>query len=111
EIQTQIRTVSTDVDAVILDAALLLETGWDAECHWLILVDTPEEIREHRVVLNRNWSPEEFARREATQWTIEAKRSRADYIVDNSGSMEDAAASMSQIFTSLLSADSDGNSS
>jgi dephospho-CoA kinase len=109
EIQTQIRTVSTDVDAVILDAALLLETGWDAECHWLILVDTPEEIREHRVVLNRNWSPEEFARREATQWTIEAKRSRADYIVDNSGSMEDAAASMSQIFTSLLSADSDGN--
>lgn len=107
EIQTQIGTVSRDVDAVILDAALLLEAGWDAECNWLIFVETPVEIREQRVIRNRGWSAEELARREATQLMISAKRDQADFIVDNSGSMGDAAAGMSQILTSLLSADSD----
>jgi dephospho-CoA kinase len=40
------------------------------------------------------------------QWTIDAKRDQADFIVDNSGSMDNAAASMYQILTSLPSADS-----
>ena len=106
KIQSQIETESRDIDAVVLDAALLLEAGWDAECNWLIFVDTPADIREQRVVRNRGWSAEEFARREATQWKMGVKRNQADFIVDNSGSMDDAAASMSQIFTSLLPADS-----
>ncbi|HIE95642.1 MAG TPA: dephospho-CoA kinase [Fuerstia sp.] len=109
-IQSQIETASRDVDAVILDAALLLEAGWDAECDWLIFVDTAAEIREQRVVRNRGWSAEELARREATQWNLEAKRDRADFIVDNSGLMDDAAANMNQIFTSLLSTDADRQS-
>ena len=110
KIQSKIETASRDVDAVILDAALLLEAGWDAECDWLIFVDTAAEIREQRVIRNRGWSAEELARREATQWNVDAKRDQADFIVDNSGSMDDAAASMSQIFTSLLSTDADSKS-
>jgi dephospho-CoA kinase len=106
EIQSQIGTASRDVDAVVLDAALLLEAGWDAECNWLIFVDTPAEIRKQRVIRNRSWSAEELSRREAMQWTIDAKRDQADFIVDNSGSMDNAAASMYQILTSLPSADS-----
>ncbi len=110
KIQSQIETASRDVDAVILDAALLLEAGWDAECDWLIFVATAAEIREQRVIRNRGWSAEELARREATQWNLEAKRDRADFIVDNSGSMDDATTSMNQILTSLLSTDADKKS-
>lgn len=109
QIQSQIETASRDVDAVVLDAALLLEAGWDAACNWLIFVDTPAEIREQRVIRNRGWSAEELARREATQWTIDAKRDQADFIVDNSGSINTAAASMYQILKSLTSADSGNN--
>lgn len=103
EIHSEIDSASRDVDAVILDAALLLEGGWDATCDWLIFVDTPKELRERRVSETRGWSAEELARREASQWSIEAKKNRADFVVDNSGSISQAAAQMQQILTSLLS--------
>ncbi len=101
-INSKIDSASTDVDAVILDAALLLEGGWDARCDWLIFVDTPLTIRQERVQEHRGWSAEELARREASQWSIDAKKERADFVVDNSGSIEHAAAQMKQVLTSLL---------
>ena len=94
--------MSRDVDAVILDAALLLEGGWDATCNWLIFIDTPLHLRQQRVQETRNWSAEELARREASQWSIEAKKGRADFVIDNSGSIEQAAIRMQQVFQSLL---------
>lgn len=106
EIHSEIDSVSRDVDAVILDAALLLEGGWDATCDWLIFVDTPEPLRQQRVQENRGWSAGELSKREATQWSIDAKKERADFLVDNSGTIETAAAQMTQIFISLLPTDS-----
>lgn len=103
EIHSQIKSAPRDADALILDAALLLEGGWDATCDWLIFVDTPLEIRQQRVRENRNWSPEELARREATQWSIQRKKDRADFVVDNSGSIEQAAFEMKQALQSVLS--------
>lgn len=94
--------MSRDADAVILDAALLLEGGWDATCDWLIFIDTPQQLREQRVKDNRGWSAEELARREASQLSIDAKKDRADFVIDNSGSIDDAAAQMKQIFSSLI---------
>ena len=102
-INTEIDSASRDVDAVILDAALLLEGGWDARCDWLIFVDTPLVIRQKRVRDNRGWSAEELAKREASQWSIEAKKERADFVVDNSGSIDHAAAQMKHVLSSLLS--------
>lgn len=102
EIHLEIDSVSRDVDAVILDAALLLEGGWDATCDWLIFVDTPETLRQQRVQENRGWSADELSKREATQWSIATKKERADFVVDNSGTIQTAAAQMTQIFDSLL---------
>ena len=102
QIHSEIDSVSRDVDAVILDAALLLEGGWDATCNWLIFIDTPLHLRQQRVQETRNWSAEELARREASQWSIEAKKGRADFVIDNSGSIEQAAIRMQQVFQSLL---------
>lgn len=102
EIHSQIDAASRDVDAVILDAALLLEGGWDATCHWLIYIDTPQSVREERVLQNRGWSAAELARREATQLSIDIKKNRADFVVDNSGSLADAAHQMQQVFHSIL---------
>jgi len=103
EIYSQIDSASRDVDAVILDAALLLEGGWDASCDWLIFVDTPLRIRKHRVRENRGWTAEELARREAAQWSTESKKDRADFVVDNSGSLDESAVQMKQVFRSILS--------
>jgi dephospho-CoA kinase len=102
EIHSQIDAACRDVDAVILDAALLLEGGWDATCHWLIYIDTPQRIREERVLQNRGWSAAELARREATQLSLDIKKNRADFVVDNSGSLAQAAHQMQQVFHSIL---------
>lgn len=102
EIKRQIQTVSAGVDALILDAAILLETGWADECDYLIYIDTPEALRIERVQHSRHWSAEELKLRESSQLPLETKRQRADYIVDNSSSIEDAAQQLTGILRSLL---------
>jgi len=83
-----------DVDAIILDAALLLEGGWADKCDAVLFIDTPDEIRRQRVAANRGWSAEELQRREASQWSLDKKRQHSQFVVDNSGSLEAAAGQM-----------------
>jgi len=76
-----------DVKAVLVDAALLLEAGWDNRCDAVVFIDAPEAVRRQRVA-GRGWSPEEFARREASQWPLERKKSSADRVIENSRSLD-----------------------
>jgi dephospho-CoA kinase len=69
--------------AVVLDAPLLFEAGLDAECDAVIFVDAPREVRLDRVVASRGWDEAELDRREKSQWPLEDKRSRSDYVVRN----------------------------
>jgi len=71
--------------AVVLDAPLLLEAGWDTMCDFLLFVDCPLEVRQHRAA-QRGWSAEEFSRREAAQMPLDEKRRRATHVLLNSGS-------------------------
>lgn len=102
EIRQQISSAPQDVDAIILDAALLLEAGWAAECDALIYVDTPLELRRERVAKNRGWSAEELQKRESSQWDVERKKAACHFVVDNSGSPESSASQMEQILQTVL---------
>jgi len=97
EIQHLISQARQDADAIILDAALLLEAGWADECDAVVFIDTPLKKRQQRVADNRGWSAEELQRREASQWSLLNKRKAAEFIVDNSGSPETASQQMTQI--------------
>lgn len=72
--------------AMIIDAPLLLETGLDAECDAVILVDTPLQMRQERVQ-ERGWEASELDLREQAQWPLDRKRDRADHILSNDGSL------------------------
>lgn len=72
----------------VLDAALLLEAGWDWSCDEVIFVDAPRELRQSRAAA-RGWSAEQFADREAAQWPIEKKRALSDWVFANAGSPEE----------------------
>ncbi|MCR9198890.1 MAG: dephospho-CoA kinase [Planctomycetaceae bacterium] len=102
EIHHQIDSASMDLDAVILDAALLLEGNWDAHCDWLIFVDTPRETRIQRVIEHRGWTADELKRRESSQTSIAVKRDRADFVVDNSGSLSDSAQQMKRVLQTIV---------
>jgi dephospho-CoA kinase len=86
---------------IVLDAALLLEAGWDKLCDRLVFVDTPHDQRLARARW-RGWSEEEFSAREATQESLEFKRRRADCVIDNSGSPEAVRAQVERFWHSLV---------
>jgi dephospho-CoA kinase len=86
---------------VVLDAALLLETGWDQWCEKIVFVETPQEMRLARAKA-RGWSKDDFAAREGVQESLERKRARADVRIDNSGSLERMQAQVEQFWMSLI---------
>lgn len=102
EILRQINAAPQDVDAIILDAALLLEAGWADECDAVIFIDTSLEQRQKRVADTRGWSAEELHRREASQLSLEEKRRRSDFVVDNSGEISVAAHQMEEALIKVL---------
>jgi len=71
---------------IVLDAAVLLEAGWDDLCDRIAFVDAPRPERLRRVKQARGWSEATFEARERSQWPVEEKRRRADRIITNDGS-------------------------
>lgn len=69
---------------LVLDAAILFETGWHHRCDKILFVDVPRPIRLERLQ-SRGWDDAELKRREGNQIALEVKRKRADAVVDNAG--------------------------
>jgi dephospho-CoA kinase len=76
------------VELILLDAAVLLEAGWDDVCDRLAYVDTPRDVRLRRLAEQRGWSAKEVAAREEAQLSLTEKARRADDVLDNSGPPE-----------------------
>ncbi len=69
---------------VILDAAILFETGWNHHCDKVVFIDVPREVRLARLAQSRGWDEAELARRESRQWPVEDKKARSDAVIANS---------------------------
>jgi dephospho-CoA kinase len=85
------------VKLVLLDAAVLLEAGWDGVCHRLVYVDAPPDVRLRRLAEQRGWSAEELAAREAAQLPLTEKARRAGDVLDNSGPPEALARQLDEL--------------
>jgi dephospho-CoA kinase len=83
---------------VVLDAAVMLEAGWNNVCDQLVYVHAPREQRLARVA-SRGWSPADVAARERAQLPLSVKASRADVTVDNSGAPEDVDRQVAALLT------------
>lgn len=88
-------------EAVLLDAAVLLEAGWDELCDAVVFVDVPREVRLSRVTGNRGWSEEQFTERESSQIDLKTKQSTATRSVDNSGPVERAGSQFLQFLDAM----------
>ena len=69
---------------VVLDAALLFETGWNQLCQGVLFIDVPREQRLARA-LARGWQEASFLAREAAQLPVEEKRQRSHWTLVNAG--------------------------
>ncbi len=87
---------------VILDAPVMLKAGWDKFCDSIIFIDAPETERRQRAAA-RGWTAEEFRRREAAQESVDEKRRRADFVLDNSQDLGYIQAQVQRYWQSLVS--------
>jgi dephospho-CoA kinase len=70
---------------VVLDCALLFESGLDALCDATVVVDAPDALRFARARAAHGWDEAEVRRRDAAQLPAAEKRARAGRTVVNDG--------------------------
>ena len=69
---------------LVLDAAIMLEAGWNDVCDRLVFIDAPREVRLKRVREQRGWTAQELEARERAQLALTEKAAQADHTLDNS---------------------------
>jgi dephospho-CoA kinase len=90
---------------VVLDAAILLEAGWDDLCDFVVFVESPLSERMRRAGADRGWAAETFNSREAAQWPCEEKRRRAGFVIENSAGLLSLPREVDRLVASLLGPD------
>jgi len=89
----------------IVEAALILEAGFGDDFDRLIVVTCREEQRvqrwAQRMKVDRETARREVARRMAAQFTDEEKIKVADYVIDNSGSLDETQKQVTEIYAQL----------
>jgi dephospho-CoA kinase len=73
---------------VVLDAAVMLEAGWNNETDWIVYVDAPRPVRQARLAHRSGWTDSDLAARESAQWPEDVKKSRADEVIVNNSDQE-----------------------
>lgn len=98
----RIRTYADrDPDALIVaDVPLLYETKQEKLYEGIMVVYVPRETQLVRLMARNDLSREEAGRRIALQMDIEEKRRRADWVIDNSGSLEETERQVEQFWKS-----------
>lgn len=75
-------------DVAVVDAALMVETGWYQQFAGLVIVWCPARDQAARLMARDGVGPEDAESRIAAQMPIDEKRDLADFVVDNSGPPE-----------------------
>jgi dephospho-CoA kinase len=76
---------------IVLDAAVMLEAGWNRFCDWIVYVHAPRDLRLQRLAQVRGWTEKEVQARSEAQLPLTDKVSQADAAIDNTGSPEELA--------------------
>ena len=74
---------------ILLDVPLLFESGWDKMADKTCLVYVDESVQLQRLMKRDGYTRREAQDRIAAQMPLEEKKKRADYLIDNNGSLMD----------------------
>lgn len=93
------RLSQTD-EVVVVDAALIIETGIYKALDALIVVRCDDRVRRERLA-ERGMALEDIEARITVQAPVEVLEQRADIVVDNNGTMEELAAEADRVWVEL----------
>lgn len=86
---------------IVIDAALLIENELCKQVKKVIVVMADEETLMARMTRRDNISNDDAKKRLASQLSVKEKSKYADYIIDNNGTPEEAAAATRKIYGEL----------
>lgn len=86
---------------VLLDIPLLFEKGGWREVDRIAVVSAPAEVQRARVLARPGMAEERFERILALQMSDAEKRSRADFVIDTAGPLEQTRAAVRRILACL----------
>lgn len=90
------------VAGAVVDAAVLLEAGWDDLCTHLVFIEADPASRVQRVAAGRGWDQQRWREREKSQISLDKKRAECDYYVANSSSVSHLNEQIRGIFRDLI---------
>jgi len=88
-------------DLFVVDAPLLFEAHADSITDAVLVVVSKISLRADRVARRSGLSPADFSKRDALQMPIEEKISRADYVIENDGTLIELIAAVDGFFRKL----------
>jgi len=88
-------------EMVLLEIPLLYEAGAEVRVDAVVVVSAPSEAQRERVLARPGMSEEKFEALLARQLPDAEKRSRADFVVDTGGSLEDVARQVDRVIDGL----------
>lgn len=87
---------------VVCVIPLLFERHLADEFDAIVLVDAPRSDRLDRIVRDRGIDEAEAMKMIASQMPSDLKRARADYVIENSGSMEDLEEEVNRVWDAIV---------
>jgi dephospho-CoA kinase len=90
-----------DAPALLFDIPLLFETGGDAAFDKVLVVSAAPHLQRERVLSRPGMSKEKFEQILSRQLSDEEKRSRADFVIDTSGSVDQTRVQVNAILACL----------
>ncbi|PHS17663.1 MAG: dephospho-CoA kinase [Blastopirellula sp.] len=87
--------------AIVLDAPVMLKSGWNCFCDSILFVASEHQDRVGRAA-ERGWSQADFDAREANQEKLNEKQKMADYIIYNTGTIDELRQQVKQFWTQLI---------
>ena len=86
------------ISYLILEAALLIEDGYDKICDRLWYIDTDKDVRRRRLKESRGYSDEKIDEIFASQLPKEVYREYCSQVIDNNGTLEETIVKVREAF-------------
>lgn len=87
---------------IIMDIPLLFESSLEHLVEQIIVVYCPEGVQMERLMKRNEFTKEEAINRIKSQIPIEEKKKRGDFVIDNSGTIEETEKQIAGLYSLLL---------
>lgn len=87
---------------IVVSVPQLYESGWEVFFDYVLLVTADDKIRKERLIKRNNFSEEEAQKRLDAQMPQEEKIGKADFVIDNSKSIENTKVQLEKVLGNLL---------